>query len=491
MKTLYVASEVRAFVKTGGLADVSQELPKSLVKKKIDCRVVLPLYAAIPEDLRNKRKFIKDITVRLGWRVQRWEIFEVVYEGVTYYLLGNQRYFDRSFNMKELYGDFDDAERFAYFSMAVLSMLQQVDFKPEIIIASDWQTAMIPVYYQYYFAQNEWYSGIKTAVTIHNIAFQGDYGMDVFDNVLGLPGVARGLMEYNGRVNFLKAGMQAAHRIITVSPGYAEEISGKQANPYWYDFGKKLTPFIQQEYGKLKGILNGEDSSPETDKYLIDLGLQYNLSSYKEGKRRNKQKLQEFFGLEQRSDIPLMSIVTRIDSLQKGCDLLIDVLNNRVDDGNFQFVLLGTPAPGDIDGERMVEQLKKCERAGRIAIHIDYNEGIAKMVYAGGDMFFAPSLFEPCGLSQLVAMRYGNIPIVRETGGLASTVKDNGNGDGTGYTFKDYTVVDFSNAIDRALEAYKNQHEWDALVKRAMSCDYRWEARSANDYIAFFKEMIG
>jgi len=489
MRVLYAASEARPFVASGGLADVAGSLPQSLNRNGVDCRVVLPLYSKIPHDLRKEFRFITKFDIPVAWRSRPCSVCETWYDGVTYYFIENDGYFARD----TLYDEYDNAERFAFYCRAALEMLPRIDFRPDIINANDWQTALIPIYQHLYYSKNPWYSGIKTVITVHNIAFQGRYGFEIFNDTLGLPDWAVGLVEYDKDINILKGSMQAADSIATVSPSYAEEIAGHHMDTSGYDFGQGLTPFLNIEAWKLTGILNGVDMNvidPSKDSQIYQ---RYDAGSFQEGKRVNKLMLQERLGLEQNADVPLVSIVTRIDSKQKGCQLVLDVLyNGLMDYTDIQFVLLGSAAEGDADGKNLELGFRYIEERyrGRAVAYIGFVPELAQKVYAASDIYLMPSKYEPCGLSQIIALKYGAIPIVREIGGLVDTIEDSYYGTGYGFTFKNYDSHDFRGAIERALQGYRDREGWNILTKRAMERDFSWEAGPVNDYINLYNRLV-
>jgi starch synthase len=471
------------------MADVVGSLPQSLKRKNIDCRIVVPLYSSMPGHLRKKLTFIEDFDVPVAWRREHCGVFECEHDGVVYYFIDNEKYFRRD----TLYDEHDNAERYAYFSRAVLEFLPRVGFRPDIINSNDWQTALVPIYQHLYYSKNDWYSGIKTVITVHNIAFQGRYGFEVYGDVLGLPDSARSLVEHDECVNILKGAMQTAHTIVTVSPNYAKEISGFHWDTTGYDFGQGLTQFLNSQSWKLKGILNGVDINrinPAKDKNLY---ANYSPASYKRGKKKNKAMLQERLGLEQKADVPLIGLITRIDSQQKGCQLVLEAFNtDLLDLFDAQFVLLGNAAAGDYEGGWLEEGFRELERRyrGRVVSYIGYIPELAQKIYAASDIYLMPSKYEPCGLSQIIALKYGAIPVVRETGGLADTVKDRADGTGNGFTFTHYSAAELYRAIERALWGYKDSKGWDALVKRAMECDFSWDADATDEYSNFYRQLL-
>lgn len=472
MKVLYAASEALPFAASGGLADVAGSLPQALRKRLIGCRVVMPLYSTIKQELKDTMKFITNISVPVAWRRQYCGIFEAKYGGVTYYLLDNEYYFKRD----GLYGYYDDAERFAFFSRAILEIIPHIDFKPDVIHCNDWQTALTPLYYSTIYATQPGYENIKTVFTIHNIQYQGVYGKELIDNVVGLDYSHKNLIEYDDTVNFAKAAIECANAVSTVSPSYAKEI----LDP-WYSHG--LDTILKERSFKLRGILNGidvENYNPETDKDIFK-----NYSAEKmAGKATNKRELQKFFGLPEKKDTPVMGMVTRLVS-HKGLDLCKAVLDELLATTDIQLVVLGS---GDTEYEDFFRGLAS-RYPEQVGLCLGFIPDLARKVYAGTDLFLMPSKSEPCGLSQMVALRYGSIPIVRETGGLRDSVKDSGDNEGNGFTFANYNAHEMLHSIRRACEGYSDKKGWKILVKRAMESDNSW-GKSANEYIRMYKEIL-
>lgn len=472
MKVLYASSEALPFMASGGLGDVAGSLPQALRKRLIGCRVVMPLYDTIKQELKDTMKFITNISVPVAWRRQYCGIFEAKAGGVIYYLLDNQYYFKRD----TLYGYYDDAERFAFFSRAILEMIPYIDFTPDIIHCNDWQTALTPLYYSTIYAGRKGYENIKTILTIHNIQYQGVYGDEIIDNVVGIDYQNKSLLEYDGAVNFMKAGIECANVISTVSPSYAKEI----LDP-WYSHG--LDTILKDRNYKLRGILNGIDTdnyNPETDS---DIFKNYSVSNMR-GKATNKKELQKLFGLPEKKETPVMGMVTRLVS-HKGLDLCKSVLDELLSTTDLQLVVLGS-------GEWQYEEFFRGLAARfpeQVGISLGFIPDMARKIYAGSDFFLMPSKSEPCGLSQMVALRYGSIPIVRETGGLRDSVFDSLDGKGNGFVFSDYNAHEMMFAIKRACEGYSDKKGWNILVKRAMECDNSW-GKSANEYIKMYKDVL-
>ncbi|MDO4742413.1 MAG: glycogen synthase GlgA [bacterium] len=471
MKVLFAASEAYPFAMSGGLADVMGALPKALRKRFVGCRVMLPLYEGLSDELRSTLKFVTSISVPVSWRQQYCGVFEAHIDGVIYYLIDNEYYFKRN----GLYGHYDDAERFAFFSRAVIEVLPHLDFKPDVIHCNDWQTALVPVYLDMFYRNNEFYRDIKTVFTIHNIQYQGKYGKELMGDVLGLDTGKAQSVEYDGCVNLMKGGIECANRVTTVSPTYANEI----LNP-WFSHG--LDSILCDRRWKTSGIINGIDTevyNPETDTHIFE---NYSSDDFS-GKSKNKQQLQKLMGLPEDKDIPLIGMVTRLVS-HKGLDL-VKYAFEKLLDLNVQIVILGS---GEWEFETFFHNMAQ-GHPDKVALRLGFVPHLAHKIYAGSDMFLMPSKSEPCGLSQLLALRYGSIPIVRETGGLADTIIDSGDGKGNGFTFKSYNADDMAYAVERAVKGYHNKEGWEILVKRAMECDNSW-SRSANEYIKLYKQLL-
>lgn len=471
MKVLFASSEALPFMASGGLGDVAGSLPHALRKRLIGCRVVMPMYDTIRQELKDKMKFITHISVPVAWRRQYCGIFEAKHNGVIYYLLDNQYYFKRN----TIYGHYDDAERFAFFSRAILEIIPHIDFKPDIIHCNDWQTALTPVYYSAMYANSPGYENIKTIFTIHNIQYQGIYGMELLQDVLGIPADKTSLLEYDGCVNFMKGAIECADKVTTVSPSYANEI----LDP-WYSHG--LDSILNERRYKLSGILNGIDTvgyDPETDK---DIKANYSAAD-PSGKKEDKEELQKLMNLPVKPNVPIVGMVTRLVS-HKGLDLVKGILDELLSKAEMQLVVLGS---GDYEYESYFRWIAE-KYPYKVGLRLGFVPDLARKIYAGADMFLMPSKSEPCGLSQMVALRYGTIPIVRETGGLRDSITDCGDGKGNGFTFKSYNAHDMLDSIYRALTLYYNG-DWNELVLRALNCDFSW-GRSANAYIRLYKELL-
>ncbi len=472
MKCLFVASEAQPFAASGGLADVSGSLPHALRQRLIGCRIVMPLYEDIPDELKESMRFLTSFSVPVAWRRQYCGIFESRFDGVIYYFIDNQYYFKR----QGMYGHYDDAERFAFFSRAVLEMLPFIDFKPDIIHCNDWQTALVPTYYNLFYSQSDWYKGIKTVFTIHNIQYQGKYGSELYDEVVGIPPQSRSILDFDGCINFVKGAVETSNRVTTVSPSYSWEIRDP-----WFSNG--LDSILNARAWKIRGILNGIDTvsyDPATDPEIYANFSVNDLS----GRTVNKRKLQERLGLEQNIETPIIAMVTRLVS-HKGLDLVKAALDQIMTEEDIQFVILGS---GDWEYESFFRSMQG-KYPGRISACHGFIPELSRKIYAGADMFLMPSKAEPCGLSQMIALRYGAIPIVREVGGLRDSIRDSGTGEGNGFTFKNYDAMDMINCIRRAIAGYWQRDSWKTLIKRAMECDNSW-VRSATEYINLYREVI-
>lgn len=470
MKILYACSECNPFAASGGLADVAGSLPQALVAKGTDCRVILPLYGTISEDWRARMHFVTSFGVTLGWRVQHCGVFEMQYNGVTYYFIDNEQYFKRD----KMYGHFDDAERYAYFSKAVLETLVNIDFAPDIIHCNDWQTALLPVYLNVYYRGVPKLNGTRTVFTIHNIQYQGQYGLDMAGDVCGLPQETCHIVEYNGDLNMMKGALEECDRITTVSPTYAREI----LDPW---FAHHLDGMLCAKQYKLSGILNGIDVvgyDPATDRQLIE---KFSAAS-PAGKAACKAALQKEMGLPVRDDVPLLAMVSRLVG-HKGFDLVQYVFEEMLQEG-LQVVILGS---GDTGYQDFFAAMAR-RYPQQVAFTCGFIPSLSRRIYAGADLFLMPSQSEPCGLSQMIALRYGTIPIVRSTGGLADSIIDWDSPEGgCGFTFQSYNAHDMLHAVRRALALYRSE-AWPEAVVTALECDFSW-GRSAEQYLQLYESI--
>lgn len=474
MKILFVASEAAPFIKSGGLGDVAGALPKAFNKAGHDCRVIIPFYKEeIRGDLQSNFRYLASTYVDLSWRRQYCGVFEATYDGVTYYLIDNEYYFKR----RGLYGHFDDGERFAFFSKAVLEVLPLIDFFPDVLHANDWHSALTPVFLDVFYRYSEDYQKIKTVFTIHNIEFQGKYGTELMGDILGLPDWAHSLVMNGDCVNFMKGGIESSSAVTTVSETYAGEI----LDPF-YSYG--LESILSARRFKLHGVVNGIDQKeydPKTDKKLF---ANYGEKDCLAGKAANKKALCEMINLPYDENRPLVAMVSRLTE-QKGLNLIGTVIDDIMR-ADIQVVVLGT---GDWKYENMIKSVEG-RYPNKFRAILAFSGDLASKIYGASDLFLMPSKFEPCGLSQLIAMRYGSIPIVRETGGLKDTVPAyNGEtGEGKGFTFKTYNAYDMLDAVWRAYACFHDKAQWKNVVKNAITSDFGWEL-SAKKYVDIYKTL--
>ncbi len=471
MKILFVASEARPFIASGGLADVAGSLPKALCDSGNECRVVIPLYKNIPQQFREKMEFVRNFNVPLAWRNQYCGVFKMCHQGVVYYFLDNEYYFKRD----NLYGYYDDAERFAFFSKASMEMLNYIDYDPDIVHTNDWHTALVPVYLNTFYRSIPKYHDIKTVFTIHNIQYQGQYGMEIAWDVLGIPEYQHPILEYNGCLNMMKAAIVQVNVVNTVSPSYAVEIHDP-----WFSHG--LDPILNMKGNRVIGILNGIDVAANDPKTDQDIYKNYDIKTL-EDKKVNKAELMKEMGLEPNEDRMLIGMVTRFAS-HKGLDLVKYIFDDLMRD-QVSVVVLGS-------GEKVYEDFfreMQYRYAGRMSVKIGFLPALSKKIYAGADVFLMPSKSEPCGLAQMVAARYGTLPIVRETGGLKDSIHDMGTENGNGFTFKTYNAHDMLGAIQRAEGLYGNKPLWKDAMTAAMSCDFSWD-KSAGEYVRMYQMIM-
>ena len=478
-RILFAASECVPFIKTGGLADVCGALPKEFSKEEWDVRVVIPNYSCIPEKYRSQFQYVTHFYMCAGNYIQNKYVGILKYEldGVTYYFIDNQEYF----TCDTPYGDIRyDIEKFVFFDKAVLSMLKQIDFRPDLIHCHDWQTGLIPVYLKNEFQADSFYWGMKSIITIHNLKFQGVWDVKTMKGLTGFSAdlFAPDKLEFHKDANMLKGGIAYCNKITTVSNTYAGEIQTEE-------YGEGLAEHLRYHNNKIRGIVNGIDTdnwNPATDKLLT---ANYDAESAVENKKINKKALQESLGLEVDDHKMVIGLISRLTN-QKGLDLVNAVIPGIMD-GNTQVVVLGTGDAWYENTFRYYEYKYK----GSFCAYIDYNENVAHNIYAGCDALLVPSRFEPCGLTQLISMRYGSIPIVRETGGLKDTVQPYNLFDntGNGFTFDRYESGLLYDAINRAKTLYfENRKYWDEMVVRDMNKDVSWQ-QSAKQYKDMYVEL--
>lgn len=478
LKVLYVASESVPFVKTGGLADVAGSLPKELRKKGVDYRVVLPKYGKIKEEYVHHMKHLYDGEVNVSWRQKFMGVDEYILDDVPFYFIDNQEYFLRD----GFYGYPDDAERFTFFARAVLEMLPHIDFWPDIIQLNDWHTGLIPVYlkleYQY---KNENYAKIKTVFTIHNLKYQGRFYKGFLPDVLGLDWkyFNNGDLEYYDDINFMKAGIVYSDKITTVSHTYAREIQ----DPY---FGEGLDGILRSRSHDLSGIINGldyDEYNPQTDKYIF---ANFDASTATKEKPNNKVKLQKELGLPVDRNVLMIGMVTRLVEA-KGLDLITRIMDELLTYENVQLVILGT---GDKEYEDWFKGLV-WRYPNKVSVNIFFDNTLAHKIYASSDLFLMPSQYEPCGIGQLIALRYGTIPVVRATGGLKDTVEayDYYTKFGNGFSFNNYNAHELLFSIKRAIDAVGDMNKRQSIVENAMTADYSWD-ESANQYKKLYTSLV-
>lgn len=475
MKILFAVSECVPFVKSGGLADVAEALPKELAALGMDIRVILPKYGAIAHEYQERMRKIAEFHVMIGWRNQYCGIEELEHDGITYYFVDNEYYFKQ----KRLYGYFDDGERFAFFSRAVMEALPFIQFFPDVIHCHDWHTGMIPFLLKAEYQRKKNYEHMRTVFTIHNLQFQGIMPKETLGDLFGLNDqyFHHEQLEFFGQINLMKGALVAADKITTVSPTYKEEI---QTDYY----GEKLNGLLQKRENDLIGILNGINANlynPKVDPFLFQ---RYGIGEV-EKKRENKIQLQAYFNLLQERETPVIAIISRLTA-QKGIELVQCVFQEIMAE-DVQFIILGT---GDAEFEQFFKEMevtypRKCRA------YIGFDEELAHQIYAGADLFLMPSKFEPCGLGQMIAMRYGAVPIVRETGGLKDTVKpiNEQTREGNGFLFQNFNAHEMLFTIERALSFYRDADCFQTIVKNAMLMDYSW-ARSALQYYKLYSLLI-
>lgn len=475
MQIVFASAECAPFVKTGGLGDVAGSLPAALVRAGAEVIVMVPKYATIKDEYKAQMEHFSDFYVSLGWRNEYCGLEKLEHDGVTYMFIDNERYFARDYP----YGFFDDGERFAFFSKAITESLQHLPagFECDILHCNDWQTALAPVFLREFYQGLPLYDRVKTVFSIHNVAFQGQFSDTVMEDILGvahIPAAASQLRCDACSVNYMLGALRYADAITTVSPTYAAEIQTPE-------FGEGLDGVLRERSYALQGILNGIDVAgfdPATDKRIA---ANYTVED-RTGKAVCKAKLQEELGLEVRDDRPLMVMVTRL-TRQKGMDLVMYALD-RILAGGVQVAVLGT---GDRDYEDGLRYFQDKYR-GTMAARIEFDPALSQRMYAAADMFLMPSKFEPCGLSQIIAMRYGTLPIVRETGGLKDTVRpyNEFTGEGTGFSFRNFNGDEMGDAVFRAARLFwDNRDAWNQLVTQAMSQDFSW-TRSADKYLDLY-----
>jgi len=473
MKLLYVASESTPFAASGGLADVIGSLPAALKKAnpEDDIRVIMPLYGTMSAAWREKLTFLTSKYVTLNWRNQYCGVFSVEYKNVTYYFLDNEYYFKRP----SLYGEFDDGERYAFFCRAVIDLLPEIGFFPDVLHAHDWQAALAVIYLKQKYSTSENYKDIRTVFTIHNIQYQGKFGLDSMSDVFDLVPSDYEIVEYGGCINLLKGAIVCADKVTTVSPTYAKEILSPK-------FSHGLDPILKLFEGKLSGILNGIDRDYYSPSKNTELAAKFHVNNMA-GKAVCKEELQKAVGLPVDPDKPVIAMITRLVDA-KGLDLLTLAADDLLQE-NVQLILLGK---GDYYYEDYFYHLAE-RHPENCRTLLRFDQTLAKQIYAGADIFLMPSRSEPCGLAQMICSRYGTVPVIHETGGLYDSIKDAGcEGGGNGYTFASYSAWDMLCAIRNALNCYADKSAWKKLVRRVMLTDFSWDV-SAAQYTEMYRSL--
>ena len=476
MNVLFATSECAPFVKSGGLADVAGALPKQLKNIGVEVRVILPLYGKIADEFKVKMRHKKVLSVQLGWREAHCGLFELDHEGIHYYFIDHEYYFKRD----SLYGHFDDGERYSYLCRAILDVIPYLNFVPDIIHSHDWHTGMVGFLLKNQYRHSPLYQSIKSVYTIHNLQFQGIFPRSVMHDLLMFDDHYFHVdhLEFHGNISFMKGGLIAADKITTVSTTYKNEIQ----EPF---FGHQLDSLLRALSYKLEGVINGIDTTvyhPGIDEHIK---VNYTLDTI-ERKIANKKALQEELALQIQEDVPVVAMITRL-SKQKGLDLVQHVFHDMMKQ-NIQFVLIGS---GQEEYESFFSHMEYVYR-DKVRAYIGFNESFARKVYAGADLLIMPSLFEPCGLSQLIAMTYGTLPLVRETGGLSDTVMsyDETTGAGNGFSFANYNAHELLFTYEKAIKLYLEKPDtWLQLITNAMSSDYSWH-QSALKYKTIYEEIV-
>lgn len=476
MKILFTAAECAPFFKTGGLGDVAGALPKSLAKKGNEVRVVLPFFTQMPAKYQEKLTDVFNFYVSVGWRKEYCGVKVLELDGVTYYFLDNKYYFDRP----DLYGYYDDGERFAFFQQAVIELMERINYIPDILHVNDYHTAFIPFLLREKYGWIEAFNHIATVLTIHNLEFQGQYGREILPELFGMATdrYDDGTIKMGTAVNFMKAGIYYADRVNTVSPSYANEIQTPE-------YGCGLDAILRSVNYKLSGILNGIDYDTYDPKKDKALPFKFDVKNLK-GKAKNKAALQKKFGLPVRKDVPLIGVVSRL-TYQKGFQLVVEEMANLMQ-FDVQFILLGTGYPNfEHDFSYFAGRYpEKC------SVSISFDVDLAQQIYAGCDMFLMPSAFEPCGLSQLISMRYGTLPIVHQIGGLRDSVWAYNPIEqvGTGFGFEEFSSFWMMEEIKLALSVYNEQQNiWKKMIKTAMESDFSWDSASQH-YLELYTQIL-
>ncbi len=473
MKVLYVTSEAGPYAASGGLGDVMGALPLAVADRdaQITAEVILPLYDTVKEEYRKELELVADISFNLSWRKTGASIYKLSRGGVNYYFVENHYYFERG----RLYGEFDDAERFAFFSRAVVEYILSSGNVPDVLHANDWQTAMTVVYLKTEYARIDVLSKIKTVYTIHNIEYQGKYDPYILGDIFGLDTKYRGVLEYNGCLNLMKGAIVSSDFVTTVSPNYRNELEHD-----FFSFG--LSPIIKAAKSKMAGVINGIDYSYFSPERGGDVYFDYDSSNYKSGKAKNKAQLQAELGLEVNRNIPLVVMITRLTA-GKGIDLVLHILDELLSE-RVQFVLLGTGEPEYESAFKAAES-----RHPNLRALIKFDRVISKKMYAAADIFLMPSKSEPCGLAQMIACSYATVPVVRSVGGLYDSIRSYGEEGANGFRFDNYNAHELLFTLKTALDLYKDKKSWGKLTLGAKNSDFSWN-NSASKYIAIYNNLL-
>lgn len=470
MKILYVTSEANPFAASGGLGDVMGALPRAVLECGHEVEVIMPYYDTVAEKYRSTMEHVTDIQFDLSWRKTGASVYKNTLYGVTYYFIENHYYFDRG----RLYGEFDDAERFAFFSKAVVEFILGMDNPPDRVHCNDWQTSPTVIYLKTLYSGNSKLSSVKTIYTIHNIEYQGKFDPYILGDVYGLDTEYLGILEYNGCLNLMKGAIVCSDYVTTVSPNYSRELE--------YDFfAFGLSEIIKANRVKMEGVINGIDYEYFSPDRGGDIVYPYKSSNYKSGKAKNKADLQARLGLEVNSRTPLISMITRLTA-GKGIDLVLAIIEELLQE-RCQFVILGT---GEEEYENAFLSLEK--RYGNLVSLIKFDRAISKQIYASSDIFLMPSKSEPCGLAQMISCSYGTVPIVRAVGGLYDSIIPYGEDGANGFRFDTYNAHELLFTVKRALQLYSNKTEWNKLTASAKASDFSW-SKSAEKYISIYNKI--
>ena len=472
MKILYVTSEAAPFAASGGLGDVLGVLPLAISDKGVNTEVIMPLYSSMKEEHSRELVFVSDISFRLSWRNTGASIYKCERGGVTYYFVENHYYFDRV----KLYGEYDDGERFAFFSMAVIEFMKQTKNVPDILHANDWQAALCVIYLKTLYSHDKALSKIRTVYTVHNIEYQGKYDPYILGDVFSLDRSYYSTVEYDGCINLTKGALVTSDYVTTVSPNYAHELRHD-----FFAFG--LARIIDGISDKMCGVINGIDYTSFSPSAGNDIYENYTVRTAKSGKAANKSALRHDLSLPDDPRIPLIVMITRLTA-GKGIDLVLHVADELLSE-NVQLVVLGT---GEAEYEAAFTSLEE-RHPDKMRALIKFDRALSKKMYAGADIFLMPSKSEPCGLAQMIACSYGAVPVVRSVGGLFDSIIPYGEENSNGFRFDNYNAHELLFAIKRAIALYEDKTEWDALVARAMTSDFTWE-RSAEKYLEIYENLL-